>query len=82
MTEPAPKTTLHLIRDKATGLYWRGQKRRYGQVTRTAWTDSPAMAWHCHEPEHVDRYFRGRFAAAQVPDYEVVTFEMVEQGVQ
>ncbi len=53
---------LYLIRDKFTGLYWRGAKVRHGQVRRSAWTDSPNKAWHCWQKDQVERLFRGHFA--------------------
>lgn len=71
-------TTLYLIRNRDTGLYWRAPKKRYGQVQRTAWTDSPAKAWHCWQKGSVEGLFKGHFWAADLPNYEVVEFQMVE----
>lgn len=70
--------TLYLVRDRVTSLYWRGSKVRYGMVQRTAWTDSPAKAWHCWQETHVHRLFRGHFPTDNMPDYEVVPFTLVE----
>lgn len=68
--------TIYLIRDKATGLYWRGAKVRYSQVQRTAWTEAPAKARHFWQGDQVDRLFRGSTSGI---DYEVVPFLMTEQ---
>jgi len=70
--------TLYLIRDKATGLYWRGSKVRCGQVQRSAWIAEPVKAWHCWQKDQVDRLFRGHFTPTTVPDYEVVAFALTE----
>ena len=69
-------STIYLVRDKATGLYWRGAKVRYGQVKRSAWTDDPAKAWICWQPNQVDRLFQGHFTPTTIPDYEVVPFTL------
>jgi len=76
------KPTLYLIRSTVTGMYWRKKVVRHGVVQRSSWTDSPARAWHCHEAEHVDRYFCNRYPPGEVPHYEVVVFEMVEAGTR
>lgn len=69
--------TTYLVRDRDTGLYWRGAKVRHGQVQRSAWTESPAKAWHCWQKDQVDRLFRGHFHKGNIPNYEVVTFQLV-----
>lgn len=70
--------TVHLIRNKDTGLYWRGTSIRYGKEQRSPWTDAPAKAWHCWQVDQVDRLFRGHFHPTKMPNYEVVTFTMTE----
>jgi len=67
--------TLYLIRDKSTGLYWRGAKVLYSQIVRKAWTDSPAKARHFWNPRHVEKVWFGHMAA----NVEVVPFTLVEQ---
>ncbi len=49
--------TLYLVRDKSTGLYWRGAKTTHGREQRSAWIDSPAKAWHCWQGDQVERLF-------------------------
>lgn len=70
--------TLYLVRDKKTGLYWRGMKVRHSVVVRTAWTESPAKAWHSWQENQVERLFLGAGGASSGVDYEIVRFSMIE----
>ena len=73
--DPLPK--LYLVRNRETGLYWRSTKRR----SRKPWTDDPAMAWKTKQAiSQVKRQFEGHFPKGQVPEYDVVVFEMSYAG--
>lgn len=65
--------TIYLIRNKATGLYWRGAKVSYGKEDRTPWTEHPAKARHFWLQDHVKQV-----CFAPGVDYEVVPFTIVE----
>lgn len=69
---------VYLIRRLSDGQFYRGAKKRHGMLMRTAWTPEPAKAWMSWQRDQCERLFKGHFPTGQVPEYEVVTFNMVE----
>jgi hypothetical protein len=75
MGEQTPR--IFLVRDRVTGLYWRGSKKKYGKEVRSPWTDDPAKAWHSWQDEkQIHHQFEGHFWRGGVPEYDIVEFEM------
>ena len=72
---------VYLIRRKSDGHYYRGAKKRHGKIQRSAWPPEPRKAWKSWQWDQCERFFGDHFPKDQVPDYEVVTFLMVEQDV-
>lgn len=80
MSDPIPK--LFLVRNRETGLYWRGSKKRYGKETRTPWTEDPAKAWHSwQDAPQIRHQFEGHFWKGGIPPYDIVEFELRLVGV-
>ena len=70
--------TIFIVRNKTTGLYWRGSSVRYGKEERTPWTDAPAKARIFWRQSDAASTFRGRFWPGTMPDCEVVPFQLIE----
>lgn len=45
--------TVYLIRNRTTGLYWRGAQVRHSREVRSEWTDSTAKARHFWDAAHI-----------------------------
>ena len=69
---------VYLVRLKSTGEFYRGEKRRHGNVQRTAWTSEPRKAKFYWQRLQVERLFEDNFPKGEVPEYEVVRFVLVE----
>jgi len=77
--DPRPK--LLLVRNRETGLYWRGTRGSSLHKPRDPWTDDPAKAWKSHQGIKQVRYqYLGHFPEGKVPEYDIIAFEMSETG--
>jgi len=70
--------TVTVIRRTDDGTYFRGEKRRYGKVRRTAWTPNIEKAKHYWQGEQAERFFLEATEEEGRPPYEVVGVVLVD----